>query len=76
MLVRQPGAAPARIGLLHRLGAEMRDAVRLFGTAAIPAHLPPFAGSEAYRAPSAARVAGILRRAQETDAARREPQRG
>jgi hypothetical protein len=54
----------------------MRDAVRLFGTAAIPAHLPPFAGSEAYRAPSAARVAGILRRAQETDAARREPQRG
>ena len=54
-----PGAA--RPGLLCRLGEEMRNAVRLFGSAAIPAHLPPFAGSEAHAKLSAARVAGILR---------------
>ena len=53
---RHAGAAWMR-GLVR----EARDAVRLLGVAAIPAHLPPFAGSEAYRQASAARTAAIAR---------------
>lgn len=37
------------------------DAIRLFGSAALPAHFPPFVGSPAYVALSAQRIAAMLR---------------
>ncbi|MDA9529400.1 hypothetical protein [Bradyrhizobium sp. CCBAU 25338] len=44
-----------------RLAFETRNAVRLLGGAALPAHFPPFAGSAAYWALTQRRVAAILR---------------
>ncbi|WIW49642.1 hypothetical protein ML401_16660 [Bradyrhizobium sp. 62B] len=44
-----------------RLSAETRNAVRLLGGAALPAHFPPFVGSAAYLALTKRRVAAILR---------------
>jgi hypothetical protein len=43
------------------LANEMRQAVRLFGGAALPAHFPPFAGNDDYRQLTDGRVAAILR---------------
>lgn len=43
------------------LASETRNAVRLLGGAALPAHFPPFAGSAAYWALTKRRVAAILR---------------
>ena len=40
---------------------QTRDAVRLFGGAALPAHFPPFVGTPAYRALTMRRTAAILR---------------
>jgi hypothetical protein len=40
---------------------ETRNAVRLFGGAALPAHFPPFVGAPAYRSLTNRRVAAILR---------------
>lgn len=44
-----------------RLSAETRNAVRLLGGAALPAHFPPFVGSAAYWGLTKRRVAAILR---------------
>ncbi|RTE92783.1 hypothetical protein [Bradyrhizobium sp. LVM 105] len=44
-----------------RLSAETRNAVRLLGGAALPAHFPPFVGSAAYCNLTQRRVAAILR---------------
>lgn len=44
-----------------RLASESRNAVRLLGGAALPAHFPPFVGSAAYWALTRRRVAAILR---------------
>lgn len=44
-----------------QLASETRNAVRLLGGAALPAHFPPFAGSPAYWALTKRRVAAILR---------------
>ncbi|UPK23759.1 hypothetical protein [Bradyrhizobium sp. 195] len=44
-----------------RLASETRNAVRLLGGAALPAHFPPFVGSAAYLALTKRRVAAILR---------------
>jgi hypothetical protein len=42
------------------LPAEMRNAVRLLGGAALPAHFPPYVGTSSYRALTKKRVAAIL----------------
>ena len=42
---------------------ETRDAIRLLGVAAIPAHLPPFADEGAYAVASARRTAELIRNA-------------
>lgn len=55
---------PVRTGmqaLMSFLAEETRQAVRLFGGAALPAHFPPFAGNTAYRELTDRRVACILR---------------
>jgi hypothetical protein len=57
---REQGAEPGR-SMIERLAADTRNAVRLLGGAALPAHFPPFVGSEAYWALSRTRVAAILR---------------
>jgi hypothetical protein len=48
---------------MRDLVRETRDAIRLLGVAAIPAHLPPFAGEDAYERASAQRTAAIIRNA-------------
>ncbi|WFU37918.1 hypothetical protein QA640_26100 [Bradyrhizobium sp. CB82] len=52
--------------LLADLKKEMRDAVRLFGGAALPAHFPPYVGTKAYRVLTDRRVAAILRNGRRT----------
>ncbi|MCP3465920.1 hypothetical protein [Bradyrhizobium sp. CCGUVB23] len=52
--------------LLTDLKTEMRDAVRLFGGAALPAHFPPYVGTEAYCMLTDRRVATILRNSRRT----------
>src|SRR5438270_9179121 len=58
--------APARQQQLKDLAMEMRNAVRLFGGAALPAHFPPYVGTKAYRALTDKRVAAILRNSRRT----------
>lgn len=48
------------------LAVETRNAVRLLGGAALPAHFPPFVGSPAYWALTRKRVAAILRNGRHT----------
>jgi len=52
--------------MLQMLANETRQAVRLFGGAALPAHFPPFAGADAYRQLTNIRVAAILRNSRRT----------
>lgn len=56
----EQGAEPSR-SMVERLAAETRNAVRLLGGAALPAHFPPYLGSEAYWTLTKRRVAAILR---------------
>jgi hypothetical protein len=58
--------AAAKQEWLQKLASEMRNAVRLFGGAALPAHFPPYVGTEAYRALTDKRVAAILRNSKRT----------
>jgi hypothetical protein len=51
---------------LQILATETRQAVRLFGGAALPAHFPPFAGSQDYRRLTNRRAAAILRNGRRT----------
>jgi len=48
---------------MRDLVRETRDAIRLLGVAAIPAHLPPFADEGAYVLASAQRTAALIRNA-------------
>ena len=48
------------------LAVETRNAVRLLGGAALPAHFPPFVGSPTYWALTRKRVAAILRNGRHT----------
>lgn len=57
--------APARIdrtrfAWMERLSDEIERAVRLFGAAPVPAHLPPFAGHPRHASLSAKRIARIV----------------
>ncbi len=58
--------ATAKQERLEDLAREMRNAVRLFGGAALPAHFPPYVGTKAYRALTDKRVAAILRSSRRT----------
>ncbi|MCA6108492.1 hypothetical protein [Bradyrhizobium cenepequi] len=51
---------------LKDLAGEMRKAVRLFGGAALPAHFPPYVGTEAYWDLTNKRVSAILRNGRRT----------
>jgi hypothetical protein len=51
---------------LENLARETRNAVRLFGGAALPAHFPPYVGTQPYRALTDKRVAAILRNSRRT----------
>lgn len=46
---------------LKELPAETRNAVRLLGGAALPAHFPPYVGTPLYRALTNKRIAAMLR---------------
>jgi hypothetical protein len=46
---------------LAQLPGHVRDAIRLLGGAALPAHFPPYIGSHAYRELTGKRLAAILR---------------
>jgi len=50
-----------KLARCRRLVREMRDAVRLLGSAALPAHFCPFVGSPRYRELSSRRTASMLR---------------
>jgi hypothetical protein len=51
---------------LQRLLEEMRNAVRLFGGAALPAHFPPYVGATTYHSLTNKRVAAMLRNSRRT----------
>ena len=51
---------------LKKLLGEMRNAVRLLGAAALPAHFPPYVGRRDYPTLTARRVAAILRNGRRT----------
>jgi hypothetical protein len=60
------GCGEAKQERLKQLAADMRNAVRLLGGAALPAHFPPYIGTEAYRTLTSRRVAAILRNGRRT----------
>lgn len=51
---------------MKQFATEMRNAVRLLGGAALPAHFPPYVGTESYRTLTSKRVAAILRNGRRT----------
>jgi hypothetical protein len=51
---------------LEDLPSETRNAIRLFGGAALPAHFPPYIGTGPYRSLTNRRVAAILRNSRRT----------
>ncbi|MEH2532931.1 hypothetical protein V1277_000685 [Bradyrhizobium sp. AZCC 1588] len=57
---------PAKQERLEDLANETRNAVRLFGGAAVPAHFPPYVGTKAYQALTDRRMAAILRNSRRT----------
>jgi hypothetical protein len=54
-------ASPAAESKFRSLPGEMRNAVRLLGGAALPAHFPPFVGTPSYRELTNKRMGAILR---------------
>jgi hypothetical protein len=58
--------AAAQVTLLKDLASETRDAVRLFGGAALPAHFPPYVGAPSFRALTNKRMSAILRNSRRT----------
>ncbi len=60
------GAPPAARSKINELLYETRNAIRLFGGAALPAHFPPYIGAHSYRSLTNTRVAAILRNGRRT----------
>jgi hypothetical protein len=56
----KPGAMRLQVSTTQ-LAQEMRNTVRLFGGAALPAHFPPYVGIREYRTLTSKRMAAILR---------------
>jgi len=56
----QEARADSNPSVLERLAEETRNAVRLLGSAALPAHFPPYVGSKKYWALTRGRIAAIL----------------
>ncbi|MFK4507667.1 hypothetical protein [Bradyrhizobium daqingense] len=52
--------------ICDRLAQDMRDAVRLLGGAALPAHFPPYVGTPAYWSLTRRRIAAILHNGRRT----------
>jgi len=65
-VVCEKRVATANQEWLENLAREMRNAVRLFGGAALPSHFPPYLGTKAYRALTDRRAAAILRNSRQT----------
>jgi hypothetical protein len=65
-VARKGRLAAAKQERLKQLASEMRNAVRLFGGAALPAHFPPYVGAKTYRALTGQRIAAILRNSRRT----------
>jgi hypothetical protein len=55
------GKAPRGRFTITEFLSETKNAVRLLGGAALPAHFPPYIGAESYRSLTTRRVAAILR---------------
>jgi hypothetical protein len=55
------GVSLAGRSTIVELLSETRNAIRLFGGAALPAHFPPYIGTHSYRSLTNRRVAAILR---------------
>jgi hypothetical protein len=60
------GAGQAGCDRLTKLISETKNAVRLFGGAALPEHFPPFLSAKSYRRATNRRVAAILRNSRRT----------
>jgi hypothetical protein len=60
------GLTAAQDERLMALASEMRNAVRLFGGAALPAHFPPYVGAKSYPVLTSKRIAAILRNSRRT----------
>jgi hypothetical protein len=60
------GIPPAGRSRINELLSETRNAIRLFGGAALPAHFPPYIGAHSYRSLTNRRVAAILRNGRHT----------
>jgi hypothetical protein len=56
-----PHVSDAKLKFLQALKIETRNAVRLFGGAALPSHFPPYLGAPGYRSLTNKRVAAMLR---------------
>jgi hypothetical protein len=54
-------AGPEKWQLADRVAREIQAVIRLFGMAAVPAHLPPFLGSNGWRHLYRTRIARIIR---------------
>jgi hypothetical protein len=60
------GAPPVGRSRINELFSETRNAIRVFGGAALPAHFPPYIGAHSYRSLTNRRVAAILRNGRRT----------
>jgi len=61
VLAASSKGSPAASGFIRRLRDQLRDSVRLLGTAPIVAHFPPFAGSLEFERCGVVRTAAIIR---------------